>query len=599
MHSRASLQGTRPLLSLLAAALLSPVALAQSSFELSSGDTGYFLPDPPGSLDPYERMIDGDLLNDGLPGIYYLQNGVVRGRFTIGSYDSPATVNPGLPVEDFDIGFDVDRDRIFAVDASGLLSAEWDGDARHWAIEREASPPRWDGALHVRAIDRSVGQRPYIYGVMADGREVRVLIPTTGGFADRRVFMHSETILGFEDVQFDGAGLPELALVTASGGGVYSGAFISNSGAPLVSAPTPLSSEWTSLVVGHLDGDDSGRVAWLHGPASAPTSNLTVLDPSGAVVSLALPAATPGGTPLQAGAVIAEDFDGDQDLDLLLSNKAESSMIVLVNGGTAAGAPILSWTPSGVREIAVPNPDGAFGDDAMFAADIDSDGDADYGAGLGAQDKFLVIKSATIKHRDMTPGVIEYEPGPHGGLDRNEFVMTGLYEVRFGHAAAPAIPAGATHLEVIFWEKPDPSTPLLPDRLTSLYLPLNTVDIAVDLAPFVPNPPHTGPPTFESMFFGLLRYVTRDSGNTTNLAVFPAKIYGFEGATVDEAHPSANKIWLNSTWPGSDATALELLLGAAVGLQEWPGPGHGGGTGSCGSSGGECLPCFDNNPPKP
>ncbi len=582
-------------------ATLSGAQTGTASFPLGQGSTGYYLPEPTGVTET-ARTVTGDILNDGLVDVFYRNGSELRCRFSPGLFDAPMTDVLDQGIVDFDIALDGDRDVVFASTATGLISGYWDNTAWAWSVSDEGTHPRWNGALFVRAVSRGFGRRPFVYGVMASGVDIRVLVPVTGGFSDRHVATLAQPVLEFEDLQFVSGGLPELAVVSQTGCAIYSGSYVGNPGTPVAEALTPGTPVPSSLSVGRSSSSNTGWVAWLHGTVTQPRQSLSVLAPGAAPFTLSLPATTPDSEPFAAGSLIAGDFDADGDADLMMTNTALRSFVVPLNLGTASGPPVFSWTSNDVRTVDLQNPTQSLGTDAMFAADIDNDGDADYGLSIAAESQFLFVKSGNVNHTAMTPGVVTYEPTTPTGFEYHEFEVWGPHRCRFRHEPAASIPTSATHLQLQLWKKVNPTTPLTPERLDVQFLPLTATELEFDLEPHIPGAPPTGQLFFHPMFFCTMRYVQLDPATQEITTVFPGRIFGFEGLTLPGQPLSANARWILNLWPGRGGDALELALGLGGDLAPTDPPNgqtsNGEGAGSGGGSGGECLPCDTNNPPK-
>ena len=537
------------------------------------------------------RTAVGDLLGDGLVDLCALESGEVRVRFSPGLYDSLMTDVLSMPANDLDVALDGDRVRLFAATSAGLVSTHWDPAQRAWIETVERTRPNWNDARLVRAVKRGPGLRPYIYGVMANGVEVRLLTPTAGGFSDKRVRMLTEEILALEDVSFVAGGLRELAVLTASGCSIYSGDPADIGDRAILSLATEVSSGETSLVVGSTGSPKDAWVAWLHDDAGVPRSSVSWLTPGGANETVVLQSTTPNGDPFGAGNLGATDLDGDSDLDLLVTNTQHSSIAALLNLATTPGTPAFQWSPAGVRSQLVAGAD--FDERPMFAADIDNDGDTDYGAGAGSLGRYYFVQSNLVRHRDLMPGIVTYETGGPSGSDLPEFHLSEDLQLSFALQPAATVPPGATDIELVFFTRPDDVTPLTPTPIFGRFEALGTTNVTFDLAGSVTEDPSTSHVSFYEMCFFTIRYVNRDPLTGEVQFVHPGQVFGLESRTMPGDPPSANANWLIDGWPGQRGDHLEVFLDARAAQPRALGGGSG-----CGS-GGECLPCDINNPPPP
>lgn len=553
---------------------------------------GHALAGPQAS--PGDRSVVGDLLGDGLVDLCAMEGSEIRARFSPGLYDCLMTDVLSVPATDFDIAEDGGRDRLFACTARGLASAHWDAVQRDWIETLEPTHPRWKNARFVRAVGQGSGQRPLIYGVMANGREIRLLTPAGSGFIDERVRVVGREVIALEDVSFVADGLPELAVLTSVGCTVYSGDPADIGSGPIVQSLTPVVPGETSLVAGSAGGAADSWVAFLHGPSSDPRASVTILEPSSASTTLSFQGTTPAGNTFQAGALGALDLDGDSDVDLLITNQALPSMVSLLDVSTSAQVPSFTWQQSSVREVQMPAAGSGFGDEAVFTADIDNDGDVDFGAGAAYLNDMVRVRNGRVEHVDLTPGIVLQEPLQPADLDLAEFQLDTDLDLSFSLRAAAVVPPGATDIQLGFWTKPDHLSPLTPEPILTRHVRLGTTAQIFDLRDRVTEDLAAPNASFFEICFFTIRYVSRDPATGDVTHVYPGHVYGIESRTMPGGSPSDNCNWLLTQWPGRGGPALEVIL-EAHGRSSFLGGGVGSGCGT----GGECLPCQPDNPPGP
>ncbi len=568
-------------------------ASGQASFDVDGAGTGYYLGgDSVGTL-PYHRAVMGDVFGDGLNDAFFLRDTEVDGRFSPGFLDSHMTNVFEADVTDFDASTDNGKWRLFGVNATGLVSTRWDRAAHDWAHTPEYTLGAWPNAKHVRAFSLGPTRRPLIYGVMQNGTDIRVLIPVTGGYLDRPILTAPGPILGIEDVVYDPASgtIPELAVLCADGLRVYRGTWSGNNGLPIDTVLTPAATGSRSLVLGRSSSGGTAWVAWLYDTQSSTDPTLTVKEFGSAAITIALDQNLPSGAPLRVGTIAAGDLDNDGDTDILATNRDHASLLALVNTGTATGAPVFAWNTNDVRGHDL-GPSGApFGDDQLFVGDLDNDSDPDFGTANSADMTVFLLKSSSVSHEDRTPQIQVFEDDPATPLNEEapEFFVTEQLKSQFTHVLPTVVPAGTTHLQLQLWKKVNATTPLESGRLAVKYYPLAELTggptlLEMNLAPYLATVPIQGTVNpFGEIMFIAMRYVERDS-NGDVLRVFPGKIYAFEGATPVGQDPSPGKQWLAETWVARDGQDLDLRLAND------PFPQGGDGAGSCGTTGGECLP---------
>jgi hypothetical protein len=185
------------------------------------------------------------------------------------------------------------------------------------------------------------------------GRFERVDLPKVSG---------PDEVLGYGDMDADG----DMDIVVATSGELH---WFPNEGgartwgSPVV-VPGASESRLHQLVVADFDGDGDGDIVAFDKDGNA-TPQLLSNDGTGAVfTSTALPQVGPGNRYL--GSPVAEDFDGDGDIDL--AHVFNGGVAIQVNNGG-------SWE---VREVWSGNCPDRFG--ALRGRDVDGDGDVDLAA---------------------------------------------------------------------------------------------------------------------------------------------------------------------------------------------------------------------------
>jgi hypothetical protein len=210
-----------------------------------------------------------------------------------------------------------------------------------------------DGHLDVLVPNAGSNNVTVLFGDGLGGFTPAAASPIAVGTTPRDVVVGD--IDGDGDIDFlvANSGSNNVSVFRNSGAGVFT---------PTAGSPIAVGLNDRDIAVADLNGD--GRLDFVTANASINTLSVMLGDGSGGFAAAAgSPVASGGSVPFN---LTLNDFDGDHDVDIAVTNAGSNNVVVLLNNGSAAFTPT-AGSPIGVGSI----PRG------IASGDLDGDGDRD------------------------------------------------------------------------------------------------------------------------------------------------------------------------------------------------------------------------------
>ena len=374
-----------------------------------------------GTLDMVQQD-GGDLVLLTNPDAFFAGSSITGGGGSIGDMD----ILPGGGLGGLDA--------VVTVSPAGLERIWYDA-AQAGFVSAVIDSSAWAGAILVRADDFDGDGDTDLIGVGSDEQSILIQLGdgTGSGFTAGTGFSARADVLDLFTLAWDTDSAPELALLTDLAVDVHD-------------ADGVLLNTYTGAVPGgafarlRQAGQGQDRIAWVTEYAPPALQFLAVLTPAGVTDLVDLGA-------LDAFAMVPTDYDLDGDDDLLISHRFSYELLWLENERTPQSPNGPSFPQAGDQKVfAVEDPGPAPENSAWpVAADLDGDGDDDFGFASEASLALTVFRGEAVAEADQRVGI--------GSADYTVDFQGSDGQLELDLAAPGALPAGATHVEVRVWRQ--------------------------------------------------------------------------------------------------------------------------------------------------
>ncbi len=420
---------------------------------------------------------------------------------------------------------------VLCAGSAGLVELRLDRLSSSWSAT--AIAPAWAEAILLSSRSTPAGDLE-VYGVMSDGLSVRRLTRSGSAWIDQPLFTLPLAARDLALVQFDGSGPIELAVASEHALGV-----VDQSGAVLASwAP-----EVSSIAIGRVaqPADPRDWIAWLV-TSAAGGQELWAVGEQGAIPPAGM-TSVPCIVDLATG-----DVDGDGWEDALISHTAMHHVVLFFDRGNSAGPLFDSSLPGALQLV----PIGPAGQPAPenrarpALADVDGDADTDLLMPVQSTGELFVGRNPLVDQDALEPHVDHSDPllaANLSALPNGDIALDLQLELK-------QVEAQATHVELILWRRPAPSTPTEPDACDRVLLALPvgaTSPCQLEAQLVIPAPPDPIPGSmvrFEGIYVWLARQVRVELAGVTHC--FPACVYALETST-----STSNMVWMYSLGGGA------------------------------------------------
>ena len=507
----------------LAAAALATPAGAQGSPGTMTGSYHEALV-PSVATQYYGRTAFGDFDGDLLTDIAILRGGTVEFVIGPGMYEARmtdvATANDLALAPAGELG---PTDGLIVADAGGVHCLEWDGAAQAWSLTT-IDGIAWGGARRME-VDLGGGSLQ-LYGLMSDKRAVRRLTWDGVSWTDQLLMTIAADVEELQLFDYDGDGAVELGVMTGYGLGIY------EQDGSLLAGYAPGGVTSVSIARICQPGTSEEWLAWLLTAATGGQFLVTV-----GQNGLSAPAGmspTPDIVAMSSG-----DVDNDGACDVMLSHTALHHMVLFVNRGDSSG-PVFDYTLPASLFLVPVGPDGTPAPDnrawpALF--DVDADGDRDYCMPVQSMEKLFVGKNSVVDETLMEPALDDTDPTTMAMVRPNGADLDLELQIDLD---AP-LPAGATHLELVMWDRDDPATPTNPVAIERVLVPVSAGQdmgskIHFDVTLTIPSPTLVGGSQVQCVKLHVWhqRLVTESNGVLTKL--WPARIFAADTTPNQDFH---------------------------------------------------------------
>ncbi len=456
----------------------------------------------PSATATFTRCVAGELSGDLLPEVAILRGSEVLLAFGPGLYDAVLTLpRPANDLAVLPAAIANAKGTLLLVNSLGLQRVTFDASTDGFTTTNLATGD-WADALLVRVADLDGDGDQDIVGLKSNRRDLLFLIGQGGVYSPFPGFSVPQDV--FDAVPFDrnGDGICEIGLRSATAVAVF------DAGGALLAyhsvAPGGASSAIARVREGNVD-----ELAWVYRPSSAADQVLRMLRASGLSSTLAI-------GPKGVVAMASGDFDGDADVDLLLSQQDTHDLLLHVHTSTGTGSPPIYFGTS-VSDL-YPVPNGGAGSASGNLAwpvfvDVDLDGDLDLAQPVQQTSDLFVFRT-----RAEDEGLLQ----PTIDAESTYFTFDGSAPspLTFDVIMPTANVSAATHIEYTLWKKPSAALPTeaaaVSTKLYTLHPGVTRYTIAID----IPEPGNG----FTAIYFFTQRLVT---GGTSPTNVFPGSAFAF------------------------------------------------------------------------
>lgn len=379
--------------------------------------------------------------------------------------------------------------------ASNLGLSAWTRNENSTFTVRTLGNTKWTYASAL-----AVGPAGAIYGLSEDGVEFGVLTDTTENWYPLPRVATDLTVFDWEADSID-----EIALATATGVDVISPTGVLGT---TFMATNPVADVVTIREAGAFD-----RIAYVGKGLGGVDDWLAVVGNQTFPTILVL-------GDLDVVALAVGDLDLDGKDDLFLSQQADPSQPDLLFNLGSAAYPSFSLGAS-QHDSQFDSYVSANNQHQPILSDVDSDGDLDLVFFEEAEGNCWVSHNDTIEATSLMPSISEFSYQPQYQL--GHFCIATL-------PPAEGIPLGATQLEVVLWEMPDPLGMARTNSVPKIFSGDNAEMAGEQLHKLTFETPN-GASGLTSLYFCGLRYVEQDTQGYRR--IYPMRLVGFTTRVVD------------------------------------------------------------------
>lgn len=456
-----------------------------------------------------------------------------------------------------------DQDRLLVVSNAGLKFVDWVPGAAYpncWSVSVADTNIIWESVSELRTWSRA-GEFPHLFGLIDDatGPDKRVAwaAPNAAGTAWLpTVILNSNSPVDITEIQpFDqdeqaigtGPGLPELALVSSLGMGIFS----PDNGMSLLAyhaSPGLRTDAIARIRMGEysqsgVDYHAPEHLAWITTLlADNETQYLGTVGAAGMANAMTLGvdvgyyAIACGDTGSSSGQIDGVD-------DLVFAKRKSYGMTWMENDGLPSTGPVcgsITTKFSGMGGSA----QNSYAEPLL--ADFDSDGDCDLAFALQSANKLWIQREDSIDEKLQMGTLAPMSGNEH--LDSNSTIWlettSGGPTAEFGVLVTEAQKAYATHVQVMAWRSDDLTSPISTSSFTSQTKVIGggaTGDTLVDFDFQILDGDSTT--NFGDFIFMTVQLQNFGPGNTGTrpTRVFPTKLVAFYGdGNPDDPDPNSN-----------------------------------------------------------